>query len=1009
MTASPVRVSPSAEPHAPAAPAFLVLDRSGRCTHATHDAAALLGLGDVALVGRSLADVLPAADVLHDAIAAAVATQRATTVSEPVPGRVVPSPEGALLLLDGEPWSDAAAGVEGTRYLHAVLDTVPECIKVVARDGTLLDMNGAGLAMLEAPSRDAVIGCPVEQIVVPRHRGALRRVLASVFGGTAARAELEIVTLGGHTRRVETRAAPLRDDAGNVVAALSVTHDVSDRHADAERLRESETRFRTLAAAAPAGIALLDATGNALYRNERFAEILGIDLEQITDATWRAAMHPADLAAAERDAHAFLAGEADETTSEYRLRRADGTVRWVHSTLRRQRDADGRPTGMIAIVADVTAEKHAEAERRANDARFRQLAAAAPVGIFLGDADGRVLYANPRYEEIWELRGEAALGNGWLTRMTPEEASRLRRDGIAAFAAGAQFSSEYQIVLPDGRTRWIRGHMVLLRNAAGEPESSLGTVEDITARREAEEAEARARSAADVERARLEAVLEALPAGVIFADADGRIVRATRQARALWGGDVTAEHVDGYGRYRARLRGSNRPLTDDERALTRALRGESTPPRELELERLDGGSATVLSAAEPVRDAEGRIVGGVVVLIDVSERVRLEAQLRQAQKMEAVGQLAGGVAHDFNNLLTVINGNLEFARNDIDPDHQAQEDLAQVAQAAERARALVRQLLAFSRKQVVQSEEIDVNDVVRGAEALLRRVLGEEIAFATTLAERPAVVRADRGQLEQVLLNLAVNARDAMLTTAHGRAGTGGTLTLVTDVVRLSPREAQGWTPGPGRYVRLTVSDTGHGMDATTRAHIFEPFFTTKAVGAGTGLGLATVYGIVTQAGGAVHVDSEPGAGATFTILLPYQGGRVAAAERGGGTSLPRGRGTVLVVEDEASVRLTTRRVLERHGFAVLEARHGADALLVWREHGADIVCCVTDLRMPEMGGRELVAQIRADRPALPVVYLSGYVDRGAVEPADGFVEKPFTGEALLQAVTSVLRAPRDA
>jgi PAS domain S-box-containing protein len=552
--------------------------------------------------------------------------------------------------------------------------------------------------------------------------------------------------------------------------------------------------------------------------------------------------------------------------------------------------------------------------------------------------------------------------------------------------------------------RWLRAHVVLLRGPSGRVVGTMGTTEDVTERRAAAETAERARAMADVERARLDAVLEALPAGIIFADADGRIVRTTRQARALWGGDVTAAGVEDYDSYRARVRGSDRALTDEERGLARALRGESTSPRELEIERLDGGTATVLSAAAPVRDADGNIVGGVVALIDISERVQLEAQLRQAQKMEAVGQLAGGVAHDFNNLLTVINGNLEFARDDLGADHPVQEDLAQVAQAAERARALVRQLLAFSRKQVVQPKDVDVNEIVRGADALLKRVLGDEIVYVASLAPEAAVVRADRGQIEQVLLNLAVNARDAMLTSGHGLPGTGGTLTVTTDVVRLTTGDAGGWAPlAPGRYVRIRVADTGHGMDATTLAHIFEPFFTTKAVGVGTGLGLATVYGIVAQAGGAVRVESAPGAGATFTILLPHHGTAAEEAERGGGRALPRGRGTVLVVEDEASVRIATRRLLERHGYAVLEARHGADAILVWREHGPTIVACVTDLRMPEMGGRELVAQLRADRADLPVVYLSGYADRDVADSRDGFVEKPFTGEALLAALHTAI------
>jgi len=414
-----------------------------------------------------------------------------------------------------------------------------------------------------------------------------------------------------------------------------------------------------------------------------------------------------------------------------------------------------------------------------------------------------------------------------------------------------------------------------------------------------------------------------------------------------------------------------------------------------------------------LRAADGTTTGFVGMVEDTTERQALEAQLRQAQKMEAVGQLAGGIAHDFNNLLTVITGHLDFARQDlaplVPPGHSVREDLAEISQAAERARALVRQLLAFSRKQVVAPQEVELSQVVRGAEQLLRRVLGDEIVLGTTLSAAPTVVRADAVQLEQVLVNLALNARDAMLTPAHGHPGTGGTLTIETDVLAVADGDAGARALPAGEYVRLTLRDTGHGMDDATRARLFEPFFTTKPVGAGTGLGLATVYGIVQQNGGDVRVESAPGAGATFTILLPRAADPASAPLVGTpGARAPRGRGTVLLVEDETAVRATTRRVLERHGYAVLEARHGADALLLWQTHRAEVSAVVTDLRMPQMGGVELVRRLRTDRPTLPVVYVSGYsheAAQSAALPFERFLEKPFRSEALLTALDTVVGA----
>jgi CheY-like chemotaxis protein len=376
--------------------------------------------------------------------------------------------------------------------------------------------------------------------------------------------------------------------------------------------------------------------------------------------------------------------------------------------------------------------------------------------------------------------------------------------------------------------------------------------------------------------------------------------------------------------------------------------------------------------------------------------------------MEAVGQLAGGVAHDFNNLLTVITGNLELAQTDLPPEHPVRRDLAEIGRAAERARELVRQLLAFSRKQTVVLQPLDLSEVVRGAESLLRRLIGEEILLDMHLEPTLPAIRADRSQLEQVLMNLAVNARDAMLTAAHGMQGRGGTLQIETADTCITPDEAQrlpGMLPGPA--VRLRVRDSGHGMDATTCARAFEPFFTTKAMGAGTGLGLATVFGIVRQFGGAIRLESIPGTGTLFSIYFPV----VPEAEAPASTPpvaivAERGTSTILLVEDERAVRAASRRMLERQGFTVIEARHGVDALLIWHERHEQIDCVVTDLRMPEMSGPELIQQLRGERPELPVVYMSGYSEQAvpdATSPRTTLLEKPFTMQMLVGAVQMVL------
>jgi PAS domain S-box-containing protein len=404
-------------------------------------------------------------------------------------------------------------------------------------------------------------------------------------------------------------------------------------------------------------------------------------------------------------------------------------------------------------------------------------------------------------------------------------------------------------------------------------------------------------------------------------------------------------------------------------------------------------------------------VGAIVVNArDISDRRRLEEQLWHAQKMEAVGQLAGGVAHDFNNLLTAILGYCNLVLDEVPKEDPLRPDLEEIRSAGERAAALTRQLLAFSRRQMLQPQTVDVNALVAGMQKLLRRLMSEEVDVVTALAPDVPTVRVDPSSLEQVLVNLAVNARDAMPN--------GGRLTIETATVELDALYASTHIPiVPGRYVMLAVTDTGLGMDESTRARIFEPFFTTKAQGKGIGLGLATVYGIVKQNGGYIWVYSEPGQGTVFKVYLP-PAEAVAITQRPDGSTVDRRRRrgweTVLLVEDEDAVRALAREVLRRHGYVVVEARHGVDALRLAERHPDEIHLLVTDLVMPHMKGTELAKRLAAERPNMKVLFMSGYTDHVVLheELTAGaeFVQKPFTPETLARKVRSVLdgtiRAP---
>jgi PAS domain S-box-containing protein len=532
--------------------------------------------------------------------------------------------------------------------------------------------------------------------------------------------------------------------------------------------------------------------------------------------------------------------------------------------------------------------------------------------------------------------------------------------------------------------------------------------------------------------AKFQGLLEAAPDAIVGVAADGRITLVNAQAERLFGyqrsellgqpietlvpESARARHPDLRHRYftdpRPRPMGSGTAL--------RARRRDGTEfPAEISLSALETEDGLIVSAA--IRDVSERIEAQAERqrleaegerLAAAAERERLEAQLQQAQRLESLGQLAGGVAHDFNNLLAVMLNYASFVAEqiqdaaDVDPDGpwpQASLDLQQVLRAGRRATELTHQLLAFGRREVVRPRVLDLNIVIREVEQLLLRTLGEHIQLHADLEPRLWAVLADPGQIEQVLVNLAVNARDAMPG--------GGTLTVHTGNQDLAAEDAARMRPPvpPGRYVRLRVADTGTGIPPDVLERVFEPFFTTKAPGEGTGLGLATVYGIVTQAGGYAGLHSTVGAGTVVTALFPVTQelpARISAPA--GPTQLQRGGETILVVEDEEALRAVTERILTRHGYRVLSAGGGPEALKTVQDVTRHIDLLLTDVVMPHMHGRELAEHVREARPGLPVVYMSGYAQpfitgEGTLEPNTILITKPFTQPELLERLREAL------
>jgi two-component system cell cycle sensor histidine kinase/response regulator CckA len=577
----------------------------------------------------------------------------------------------------------------------------------------------------------------------------------------------------------------------------------------------------------------------------------------------------------------------------------------------------------------------------------------------------------------------------WRGHTHPDDVQWCTEFCLDAVRNGRDHHFEYRMIAADGRVVWLRDAVTVERSASGGTRMR-GFMTDITDRKTAEEA-------LHASEQQLQLAFEVASMGV--AEHDHTLNRTTffdNLIRVLGFEPGTVDATIEW--LLTRIHPDDRAQA--ERAYADLITGGTVADLHYRIVWPDGGIRWLLVRNRTFSNERGQPVRTVGVAMDVTARKELEDQFRQMQKMEALGQLAGGVAHDFNNLLTVIEGYGQVLHDEWTGQEQGRRDLAEILRASERAKVLTHQLLAFSRKQVVRPTLIDLNATIRNLSRMLARVIGENIELDLQLDEVPPVI-ADVGQIEQVVMNLSVNARDAMPF--------GGRLTIRTDRVVMDTPAARARGLDAGEYAALVVSDTGSGMTADVQHRIFEPFFTTKAVGKGTGLGLSTVYGIVTQSSGHIEVASEPGTGTTFRVHLPRGVGRIAEAV----PDRPRpmhGVETVLLVEDEPMVLDMGSRVLRSHGYRVLAASNAAEALHVARGHVGKIDLLLTDVVMPGLPGPELAARLETVAPGLRVLYVSGYANDSVArltEEGISFLAKPFSGEALAARVREVLDQPR--
>lgn len=568
----------------------------------------------------------------------------------------------------------------------------------------------------------------------------------------------------------------------------------------------------------------------------------------------------------------------------------------------------------------------------------------------------------------------------------PDDRTQLWSAINRAVRDKAAYVCEFRVLWPDGSMHWCVGRGRAFLNSTGRTTRMTGIVADIDERK-ASESNLRL----------LTATLEAAANAILITDPTGTILWVNRAFTNLTG----YEREQSIGQNPRLLKSweHDQHFYDN---LWSTIKSGRVWQGELKNRKKDGTLYDEDMTITPVLSGSGEITNFIAIKQDVSEKKKLEAQYRQAQRLEAVGRLAGGIAHDFNNVLSVIIGFSDLSLEKLEPDHSVVGYLRNVKTAANRAASLVTQLLAFSRQQVVYPRIIDLNVLVRNVENLLQRLLGEDISIIVKATMPLGSIKADIGQLEQVLMNLVVNARDAMAD--------GGQITIETRNVDLDESYQREHEPvQPGQYVMLSVSDTGSGMDEKTKAHIFEPFYTTKGPGRGTGLGLATVYGIVKQSGGYIWVYSEPGIGTTFKLYFPLVGGApevfIKPSEQ---TEVRGGSATILLVEDDEAVRELIAVMLRNAGYTVMDASTPEAAIELAASQSAKIDLLLSDIVMPSISGNRLVVLLRMSRPALRVILMSGYAAetfaRQAPVPAGvTFIEKPFTRDSLLIAIRSTL------
>ncbi len=788
----------------------------------------------------------------------------------------------------------------------------------------------------------------------------------------------------GTTLFIRESARAIRDSGGAILFFDGIVEDITEQKRVEEALHQSEARFRTLIEQAPVAIGI-SRKGMIFYANRKYLEMYGFEsVEEIVGRSIGEQWAPEFRGMIEERARQRSLGLKVPSRYEATGQRKDGSQFPVQVEVTMVNLPDG--PALIGFLTDITERKSAEEQIKASEEKFRKAFMTGADAFYIATLnEGRILEVNDRFQDVFGYSRDEAIGKTSLELGLYADPDDRRMMVSEIKAKGHVRNLQLKGRRKGGDPIILLISVNLLQGNDGQ--LILGVVRDITEHTRAEESLIRLHQAVDAS------------GEVIFmTDREGIITFVNPEFSRLYG--YSEEEV--LGKVTPRILKSGVTPPENYAKFWRTILEKRVARGEVINKSKDNKLVTVESSVNPVLDKSGNIEGFLAIQRDITGRKQLEEQFRQAQKMEAVGRLAGGVAHDFNNLLTIINGYaqllLERFRSEDGPSAQLREILS----AGERATGLTRQLLAFSRKQVLEPKILDLNDVMEGMQKMLRRLIGEDVELHILPGKGLGLVKADPTQIEQVILNLAVNARDAMPY--------GGKLTIETANAELDEGYARTQSDViPGHYVMLGLRDTGVGMDPQTLVHIFEPFFTTKERGKGTGLGLSTVYGIVKQTGGHISVHSEPGHGTTFNVYLPGSDRVSETSAQNKNSARPLGGSeTILLVEDEEAVRALAVRVLKEYGYRVLDTTSPRHAVELSERQEQPIDLLLTDVVMPGMSGRDIAKHLGFTRPKMKVLYVSGYTDdiiahHGVLEPGTAFLQKPFTPEALARKVREVL------